>query len=58
MIAWMAIHGGSATLTGVGQRFGRDVATLSTTVRRLRERAKHSEALQACLAGLGLEVGL
>ena len=58
MIAWMAILWGSATLTVVGQRFGRDVATLSITVRRLQERAKHSEALQACLASLGVEVDL
>jgi hypothetical protein len=46
---------GSATLTAVGQQFGRDVATVSITVRRLQERAKHSEALQDCLASLGIE---
>jgi REP element-mobilizing transposase RayT len=55
MIAWLAVHWGSATLTAVGQRFGRDVATLSITVRRLKERAQHSEALQQRLACFGVE---
>ena len=55
MIAWLARHRDSATLTAVGQRFRRDVATLSVTVRRLTERAKISQVLKERLSRLGVE---
>ncbi|MBI1820415.1 MAG: transposase [Nitrospirae bacterium] len=52
MIGWLAIQKGSATLTEVGKRFGRDVATLSVTIRRLRERVERTETLRMRVAQL------
>lgn len=55
MIACLAMHMGSATLTAVGERFRRDAATLSVSVRRLTEQAKISQALKERLSRLGVE---
>ena len=55
MMAWKAVQTGSITLTAVGKRFTRDVATLSMTVRRLTERTKRSEAIRERLSRLGME---
>jgi len=52
MIGWLAVQKGNVTLTEVGKRFGRDVATLSTTIRRLIERAERLEALKVRMAQL------
>ena len=47
MIAWLAVQKGNVTLTEVGKRFGRDVATLSTTIRRLIERAERIRGIES-----------
>jgi hypothetical protein len=58
VIAWVAVQGGSASLTAVSQRFGRDVATLSIAVRRLTERAQHAALLKERLVRLGVEADI
>ena len=52
VIGWLTMQRGNTTLTEVGKRFGRDVATLSTTMRRLVERAERSERLKVRMAQL------
>ena len=54
VVGWIAVQKGSATLTEVGKRFERDVATLSITTLRLQERAKRSEELKKRLEHLCL----
>ncbi|MFQ5356690.1 MAG: hypothetical protein ACE5DY_09460 [Mariprofundaceae bacterium] len=49
VIGQVARQNGSITLSEVARRFGRDVATLSISVRRLQERAVKDEALKARL---------
>ncbi len=51
-IAWLAFELGSASLTEVGQRFNRDVGTMSSAVRRLTERMRDSETLADRLSRL------
>jgi len=46
MIGWFAVQKGNTTLTEVGKRFGRDVSTMSLTIRRLMERAEKLEPLR------------
>ena len=43
LLAWAVNEHSDATLTELGQWLGRDVTTLSSAVRRLREKAKSSE---------------
>jgi putative transposase len=51
VIGWLAQKSGQVTLTEVGRRFGRDVATLSRGVHRLVLKAKGSKTLAKRLAG-------
>jgi hypothetical protein len=45
-------YGVPGIVVEVGKQFGRDVATLSTTMRRLGERAERSERLKVLMAQL------
>jgi REP element-mobilizing transposase RayT len=47
LVAWLAMETGATTLTEVGARFNRDVATLSNAVRRLRPRLAKEAGLAA-----------
>jgi len=49
VIGWVARQNSSMTLSEVARRFGRDVATLSISVRRLQDRAIKDEALKGQL---------
>jgi len=49
VIGWVAKQDGGFTLSEVARRFGRDVATLSISVRRLQDRAFKDEALKGQL---------
>jgi hypothetical protein len=46
-LAWLYLETGSATLTALGERLGRDVSSLSSAVRRLQLKAKKDEAVAA-----------
>ena len=50
IIGWLAQKSGQVTLTEVGKRFGRDVATLSRGVRQMGLKAKISKGLANRLA--------
>ena len=50
-IGWLAQKSGQVSLTEVGKRFGRDVATLSRGVEQLRAKARTSKALAERLEG-------
>jgi len=56
-IAWLAFQLGSASLTEVGERFNRDVGTMSSAVRRLTERMRDSKTLADRLSRLRAAVG-
>jgi putative transposase len=58
IIGWLAVQVGIATLTEVGQRFHRDVSTLSAAVRRLTIRAQNVPPLQERLARLRKQIML
>ena len=51
VVGWLAQKSGQVTLTEVGKRLGRDVATLSRGVQQLGEKAKASKALAKVLEG-------
>ena len=42
-LAWLYLETGCATLTALGEQFGRDVSSLSSAVRRLQLKAKKDE---------------
>lgn len=42
-LAWLYLETGCATMTALGERFGRDVSSLSSAVRRLQLKAKQDE---------------
>lgn len=44
-LAWLYLETGCATLTALGDRFGRDVSSLSSAVRRLQLKAKNDEKI-------------
>jgi len=46
VVAWLIRQHGSETLSDVARRFGRDVATMSSAVRRLEEKMMKSETLR------------
>ena len=56
VIGWLAMELGSATLSEVGRWCKRDVATISSAVRRLVERATERKALQKHMEGLKSQV--
>ena len=58
IIGWLAVQVGVATLTEVGQRFHRDVSTLSGAVRRLTIRAQDVQPLQERLERLREQIML
>ncbi len=49
VIGWMGRESASFTLSEVARRFGRDIATLSISVRRLQQRADKDEKLKSRL---------
>lgn len=49
VIGWVARQNGGITLSEIARRFGRDVATLSLSVRRLQDRAARDEKLEGQL---------
>ncbi len=52
VVGWLEVEFGSATLSEVGRRFNRDVATMSSAVRRLIYRARDLKALRNRMEGL------
>jgi len=46
VIGWMGRESASFTLSEVARRFGRDIATLSISIRRLQQRADKDEKLK------------
>ena len=56
LIAYLAVETGAATLTTLGERLNRDVATLSNAVRRLRERLAEDAELRREVGNLKKEL--
>jgi len=52
VMGYLCVQTGSATLTEVGKRFKRDVATISKGVRRVEQRVEESKEIKAKLMGL------
>jgi len=46
VVAWLVMKHGGMRLSAVANHFGRDVATLSTSIRRLETKMKESDALR------------
>ena len=55
-MGWLAVQTGAATLTEVGRWVGRDVVTMSASVRRLGERAESLPELRIVLEKLRSEL--
>lgn len=56
VIGWLAVELGSSTLTKVGKRFARDISTMSSCVRRIRDRMLKDDAFKEKIDCLRMRV--
>lgn len=56
MIAWLARNAEAATLTEVGRRCNRDVATMSSALRRLEQRTEENPVIRERMDRLKAEL--